>query len=237
MVRYLAFLFVLATTSAVAVQSAAIVKLSIEQAEEPGWELSRVLYDIKNTIEPRHCSDLLRAGQRNSGVYTIFHQAAGPAGQSVYCDMKTDGGGWTVIQRRGQFGNSVYHFYRNWTEYANGFGDPSQEYWIGNNALHALTSGDEDMSLRVVLKNNTEDSVSVDYESIRVGNEDDLYKLNIGKLVGPEGWDAMADGNGHNFSTFDRDNDLHEINCAAWYRGDCRSCIAFLKRLMAWDNP
>ncbi|XP_065301836.1 techylectin-5A-like [Dermacentor albipictus] len=184
--RYFAFLFVLVTASAVAVQSAALVKLTVEQVEEPGWELSRVLYDIKNTIEPRHCSDLLRAGQRNSGVYTIFHQAAGPSRQSVYCDMKTDGGGWTVIQRRGQFGNSAYHFYRNWTEYVNGFGDPAQEYWIGNNALHALTSGDEDMSLRVVLKNNTEYSVSADYESIHVGNEDDLYKLHLGKLVGPE---------------------------------------------------
>ncbi|XP_075542577.1 techylectin-5A-like [Dermacentor variabilis] len=219
MERYVAFLFVFVTASAVAVQSAAVVKPAIEQAEERVQELSRLLYNIKNTIQPRHCSDLLHAGQSKSGVYTVFHKAAGPSGQGVYCDMKTDGGGWTVIQRRGQFGKSVYHFYRNWTDYVNGFGDPAQEYWIGNNALHALTSGDGDMSLRVVLKNNTEDSVSVDYESIRVGNEDDLYKLHIGKLVGPEGWDAMVHGNGHNFSTFDRDNDSGPANCAAMYRG------------------
>ncbi|KAH9378073.1 hypothetical protein HPB48_022572 [Haemaphysalis longicornis] len=36
-----------------------------------------------------------------------------------------------VIQRRGQFGNRVYNFYRNWTEYKRGFGNPSEEYWIG----------------------------------------------------------------------------------------------------------
>ncbi|KAH9377321.1 hypothetical protein HPB48_000359 [Haemaphysalis longicornis] len=36
-----------------------------------------------------------------------------------------------VIQKRGQYGNNVYYFYRNWTEYATGFGDPAKEYWIG----------------------------------------------------------------------------------------------------------
>ncbi|KAL3252215.1 hypothetical protein MRX96_046736 [Rhipicephalus microplus] len=90
--------------------------------------------------EPRHCADLLRNGQHRSGVYTVFHKAAGSSGQNVYCDMDTDGGGWTVIQRRGQYGHNAYYFYRNWNEYANGFGDPDDEYWIGNKALHALTS-------------------------------------------------------------------------------------------------
>ncbi|KAL1458809.1 hypothetical protein MTO96_043447, partial [Rhipicephalus appendiculatus] len=43
---------------------------------------------------------------------------------------KRSGATKTVIQRRGQYGHNVYYFYRNWTEYANGFGDPADEYWI-----------------------------------------------------------------------------------------------------------
>ncbi|KAL1476994.1 hypothetical protein MTO96_017862 [Rhipicephalus appendiculatus] len=86
---------------------------------------------LHDAFVPRHCADLLSNGQHTSGVYTVFHEAAGTSGQDVYCDMDTDDGGWTVIQRRGQYGHNAYYFYRNWSEYANGFGDPADEYWIG----------------------------------------------------------------------------------------------------------
>lgn len=202
------------------VHSAAVVKPSLEMAEERIRELAQHLVDIKNSIQPRHCSDILHAGQRTSGVYTIFHKGAGPSGQSVYCDMDVDGGGWTVIQQRGQFGNNVYYFYRNWTEYADGFGEPAKEYWIGNHALHAITSEEDEMTLRVVLTNTTEDQQYVDYESFKVANEENLFKLQLGKLLGPAGWDALGNGNGQNFSTFDRDNDKGSTeNCAVRYRG------------------
>lgn len=217
--RCLVWLPILIASSSVAVHSAAVVKPSIEQAQEHVQELSRLLGNIKDAAQPRHCSDLLHTGQTNSGVYRVFHKAAGSLGQNVYCDMAADGGGWTVIQRRGQFGNSVYHFYRNWTQYASGFGDPAEEYWIGNNPLHALTSSEQPMSLRVVLRNNTEDSIFMDYESISVGDEESLYKLQVGQFFGPEGWDAMVHANGQNFSTYDRDNDSGAANCAALYRG------------------
>ncbi|XP_077507723.1 techylectin-5A-like [Amblyomma americanum] len=208
-----------AAAAATVAESAAVAKPSIEQAEERVRELEQLLGDIKSSIQPRHCSDLLHGGQRESGVYTVFHKAAGSSGQRVYCDMDTDGGGWTVVQRRGQFRNSVFYFYRNWTEYANGFGDPANEYWIGNQALHALTSDADQMTLRVVLSNSTEDSQSVDYESVRIEDEQNLFKLQLGKFLGPNGWDALNDGNGRSFSTFDRDNDLSPEKCAVRFRG------------------
>ncbi|KAK8774878.1 hypothetical protein V5799_010587 [Amblyomma americanum] len=133
--------------------------------------------------------------------------------------MDTDGGGWTVLQRRGQFGNRVYHFYRNWTEYARGFGDPAEEYWIGNDAINALTSGGQPMTLRVVLSNSTAETASLDYETIQVAPEKDLYRIQLGRFLGPEGWDSMATSNGQNFSTHDRDNDMWPQNCASTFRG------------------
>ena len=38
-------------------------------------------------------------------------------------------GGQTVIMRRN---SEMTDFYRNWTEYKVGFGQPSQNHWIGN---------------------------------------------------------------------------------------------------------
>lgn len=182
-------------------------------------ELVRILSDIKNSIRPRHCEDLLHAGQTVSGLYTVFPRANDLAGKIVYCDMDTDGGGWTVIQRRGQYGNDVYYFYRNWTEYARGFGDPAKEHWIGNNVLHALTSDPEEMALRIVLTNNTGDTVSVDYERIQVGSEEEFFKLKLGKHLGPPGWDSLSNGNDCGFTTFDQDHDKDSGNCAVTFRG------------------
>lgn len=50
-----------------------------------------VLYRIQ---DPRDCSDIMAAGYLNSGEYKVH--VNGDA-INVWCDMKTDGGGWLVI--------------------------------------------------------------------------------------------------------------------------------------------
>ncbi|KAK3102900.1 hypothetical protein FSP39_014797 [Pinctada imbricata] len=43
-----------------------------------------------------------------------------------------DDGGWTVFQKRI---NGNTDFYRGWNEYRDGFGNPTEEYWLGRDSL------------------------------------------------------------------------------------------------------
>ena len=83
------------------------------------------------------CLDLREEGKRRSGIYDI---SFGDEKRKVFCDMNTLGGGWTVIQRRGDFGNAPDFFLKNWTEYRNGFGRPDRELWIGLEAMFLLSN-------------------------------------------------------------------------------------------------
>ena len=47
--------------------------------------------------------------------------------------METNGGGWTVIQRRM---DGFVDVYRNWTDYNEGFDNLSGEFWLGLNKIY-----------------------------------------------------------------------------------------------------
>uniref|UniRef100_A0A8C1G4X0 Si:ch211-203k16.3 n=1 Tax=Cyprinus carpio TaxID=7962 RepID=A0A8C1G4X0_CYPCA len=96
---------------------------------------------------PIDCASIYYNGVRHSGIYTVV-PSLGAMPVEVYCDMDTDGGGWTVIQRR-QDGS--VNFDRSWKEYKEGFGDLHTEYWLGNEHIHDLTS-QGDYMLRIDLE-------------------------------------------------------------------------------------
>lgn len=49
----------------------------------------------------------------------------------VYCDLETDGGGWTVFQRRAESEQRNDEFYRPWVDYVRGFGWLDKSFWLG----------------------------------------------------------------------------------------------------------
>ncbi|XP_022810124.1 angiopoietin-related protein 1-like, partial [Stylophora pistillata] len=65
----------------------------------------------------KNCGELYKCGQTISGVYTI-DLADGKGAFNVYCDQTTDGGGYTVIQKRV---DDTVDFNRTWKDYKNGF--------------------------------------------------------------------------------------------------------------------
>ena len=47
--------------------------------------------------------------------------------------METDGGGWTVFQRRM---DGTRTFFSTLSSYINGFGDLNREFWLNLNNIH-----------------------------------------------------------------------------------------------------
>ncbi|XP_062607549.1 fibrinogen C domain-containing protein 1-B-like [Saccostrea cucullata] len=169
----------------------------------------------------RNCYEMLIKNPILKGKNGVYSIAVGLKNTSVYCDMTTDGGGWTVIQKRI---DGSTDFYRTWKEYKKGFGDPKNNYWIGNDAIHALTK-DQDQELRVDLQRFNGDTAYAEYSMFYIGNEAAKYQLTVSGYTGTAG-DSFTYHNGNEFSTKDQDNDLDSRDCAvqfhgAWWYYDC----------------
>ena len=158
------------------------------------------------------CFDLLKSGHTQSGVYSINPDAKGHF--SVYCDMRTDGGGWTVFQRR-QDGSVDFH--RGWDDYKAGFGQLTAEFWLGNDKIHRLTAS-RPSSLRVELGDWNGGIAYVKYGKFSIGDEQAHYRLEVSSYSGTAG-DSLARHNNIAFTTKDRDNDRYGGNCAVLYTG------------------
>ena len=93
--------------------------------------------DCRGRPVERDCKEHHAQGQRISGLYLVNYNLGSRLTAQVFCDQTTDGGGWTVVQRRMDGSES---FFRNWTEYKIGFGLPHKEHWLGNQGMYLLTS-------------------------------------------------------------------------------------------------
>ncbi|XP_053313737.1 fibrinogen-like protein 1 isoform X2 [Spea bombifrons] len=180
------------------------------------------------------CSSVFESGKRESGYYRIQPK---PENEPflVYCEM-SDGGGWTVIQRRS---NGKVNFNREWDDYKQGFGlfkSRRDEYWLGNNHIYDLLDKRE-MSLQIDLMDWEGNRRYAIYDQFRIANEKDNYRLWVGYCSGNAG-DGLSGGSnfgdqwsaslkGMMFSTSDKDNDRYiQGNCAVenkcgWWFNRC----------------
>lgn len=164
------------------------------------------------------CMDLLEKGFRQDGAYFIDPDNQGSF--QVFCDQTTNGGGWVVFQRRL---DGSEDFYRNWSDYKNGFGRLDGEFWLGNDKIHRLTNRHQE--LLVELKDFHNNTAHAQYDYLSVGSEEEWYELYLGEYSGTTG-NSLQIHNNMKFSTNDKDNDMSERNCSdiklgGWWYEDC----------------
>lgn len=163
----------------------------------------------------KNCDEIKKQFNSPSGVYTIYPDDDRPTAVQAYCDMNTDGGGWTVFQTRmdGSVG-----FTRRWNEYERGFGNASGEYWLGLENLYHLTK--ETSEMRVDMEDFNLNIRSALYSSFYIHSKTRGYLLNVGTYLGGTAGDSLSYHNGQRFSTIDVDYDAHSSeSCAKLYLG------------------
>ncbi|CAG2203678.1 Ficolin-1-A,Ryncolin-1,Fibrinogen C domain-containing protein 1,Tenascin-N,Angiopoietin-related protein 7,Angiopoietin-related protein 6,Ficolin-3,Fibrinogen C domain-containing protein 1-B,Fibroleukin,Fibrinogen-like protein 1,Ficolin-1,Ficolin-1-B,Tenascin-R,Ryncolin-2,Fibrinogen C domain-containing protein 1-A,Microfibril-associated glycoprotein 4,Fibrinogen-like protein A,Ryncolin-3,Ficolin-2,Fibrinogen alpha chain,Tenascin,Techylectin-5A,Ryncolin-4 [Mytilus edulis] len=152
---------------------------------------------------PSDCTDIdIKQG---NGVFKIYPEGSAD-GFNVYCDMTTESvnGGWTVFQRRF---NGKVNFYRDWKEYREGFGSLQNEFWLGNDRLHMLTSQGK-FELMITLEDFSNQNRYAKYDNVKMGDEKSKYMLTYGSYRGDAG-NSLSFHKGQKFSTKDRDNNSH----------------------------
>ncbi|KAI8493335.1 Fibrinogen C domain-containing protein 1 [Branchiostoma belcheri] len=162
--------------------------------------------------KPQDCQDIFDNDETTpSGVYMVYPRD-NLGGFYVFCDMDTDGGGWTLFQRR-QDGR--VDFYRGWADYKTGF--PSNlngEFWLGNYNLYRLAV-QKVYQLRVDMEDAEGNTAYAAYDMFAISPESQNYKLHIGTYSG----NSLKYHDGEPFSTKDRDNDESQSSCAQVHKG------------------
>ncbi|KAM9117210.1 ficolin-2-like [Pangshura tecta] len=178
------------------------------------------LADLLCKKGPSSCKELLARGNTLSGWYKVYSSDC--TAMTVLCDMATDGGGWTVFQRRA---DGSVDFFRDWDSYKRGFGNQKMEFWLGNDHIHLLTSQGNN-ELRIDLMDFETKKYFAKYNSFKILGESENYKLILGDFLNGTAGDALTYHRNMMFSTKDRNNGLNSVNCAesyegAWWFNDC----------------
>ena len=137
-----------------------------------------------------------------------------------------------MFQRRNRHSSHV-NFNRNWSDYSQGFGNVSGNFWLGLNTVHHLCNVSRPCQLRVDIKAGGRAKFA-QYETFYISGEAEFFSLYVANYSGDAGMDELnvpgSSGdalNGMAFSTRDKDNDLsNRGSCAksyqsGWWFHDC----------------
>ncbi|KAH9509865.1 hypothetical protein Btru_045456 [Bulinus truncatus] len=171
-------------------------------------DFDETLTRLKKFRNPRpdSCKDVV---SNESRVVVILS-----SGLEVMCDTETDGGGWTIFQRRI---NGQLSFYRGWEDYKYGFGDyATGEFYLGNENIHRITTKRRH-ELRIDF-NFHHARFFAKYDRFKLYGEQEGYRLKLGGFSGNAG-DSLSSHGNMRFSTLDRDLDMVSSSCAIQYKG------------------
>ena len=201
-----------------------VLKFDKPDFSDAGWYvceaenyISRSELSFSLDIDATDCSGFSKTDK--SGIYTI--NPDGKQSFKVFCDMKTTGGGWTVIQRRA---DGSVDFFKNWVDYKLGFGSIQNEFWLGNGKIHRLTKS-KNMMIRFDVEDVEGNKAYAEYKMFYIDDEGENYKVHVNGYSGTAG-DSFSGTNGMQFTTKDRDHDIWYKNCAiafhgAWWYNKC----------------
>ncbi|XP_064545447.1 angiopoietin-related protein 7-like [Drosophila montana] len=147
-------------------------KKSIDQNDQQ-------ISELKNEINI--CAKKLKTGKEKpvNSECTVFADAPGihtPDKEDpfdVLCDSATAGPGWTVIQQQI---NGKEDFYRDWATYREGYGSFDNDFFLGLEKIHRLTSA-QPHELYIHMEGFDDVVQYYSYKQFAIAGEDDQYRL------------------------------------------------------------
>ena len=96
-------------------------------------------------------------------------------------------------------------FYRNYSQYVNGFGEVGEEHWLGLELFHQLSTK-YSVKLRVDIEDWEGNKAYASYSEFSVGDAASGYRFSVSGYAGTAG-DSLSLHNGMKFSMYDKDQD------------------------------
>ena len=115
---------------------------------------------------------------------------------------------WRQMVVGGQCSSAEWIFYCYWTDYQQGFGNLSGEFWLGLDKIHRLTS--DTTQLHIDLQDFEGNSRYAQHTSFSVRDSESNYNLSVSGFSGNAGH-SFGDLSGYQFRTRDRDNDTSSL--------------------------